>query len=223
MKQKSIFRRVVDLSIPIKSLATPVYPGYPQPLKSTLTTIRDNGYNSNVWFFGEHTATHVDAPLHFVQNGKPIHELPISRCVNRGVVLNFSRKPPRYRIRKRDIAVRLVSARHKHDIGPGWTLLFYTGYTDKGGTPRWLDHPELTREACQFIAELKIDAIGFDAPAPDHAPFPAHKFLLPKGIIIFENLANLKELVGREFLFIAPPIPLMAGSAAPCRSIALVL
>jgi len=226
-----MIKEVLDLSCPMESLNTPVFPGYPQPLKSAFTTIQENGYRSYVWSFVEHTSTHVDSPAHFLQNGPTIDKIPISRYVSNGVVLDFSKKNSNYGISATDIASELRSA-GKSDIGPGWALLFYTGYTSKAGTPEWLKHPELDESASKFIAERNVNAIGFDAPSPDHGEisasgqlsgFPAHKILLPKEIAVYENLNNLDKLLKRDFLFIGAPLRLVGGSASPVRALAVIM
>lgn len=215
-------RRVVDLSVTIKSQDTPVFPGYPQPLRTNMTTLRDNGYLSYFWSFVEHTATHVDAPAHFVEGAPTVDAVPLSTYVGQGLVLDFSNKPPRYSIRKEDIEEALKSSGLERSVGPGWVLLFYTGYTAKSRDKDWMDHPELSEEACKYIVTLRVNAIGFDAPSPDHDPFPAHKILLPKGMGNYENLNNLGELLGKRFLFVGAPLALFGGSASPVRAIAIL-
>ena len=202
----------------MKSLDTPVFPGYPQPLRASFTTISDNGYASFLWMFVEHTSTHVDAPAHFFEDGLTVDRVPISKYVSRGLVLDLSNKPAKYSITKDD-----VWSATKVRVGPGWVLLFYTGFTAKAGTDDWLNHPVLSEEACQYIAELGVNAVGFDAPSPDEPPFPGHKILLPKVISVYENLANLDRLLGKEFVFVGAPLALFGGSASPVRALAIVL
>ena len=61
-----MIKEVIDLSSTIEHLLTPVFPGYPPPVKSTYTTIAEKGYQSYIWSFAEHTGTHFDSPAHFV-------------------------------------------------------------------------------------------------------------------------------------------------------------
>ncbi len=219
-RKNPMFREVIDLSVPMSSMDTPVYPGYPQPLRAIFTTIRDNGYASFIWTFAEHSSTHVDSPAHFAEGTPTVDKVPVEKYVGRGIVLDFTGKPPRYPITRNDISSRLKKSRGK--AGPGSMLFFYTGYTEKSRTKEWLDHPELSEDACKYIVELGVNAIGFDAPGPDHEPFPAHKILLPKIIGIYENLANLDKVLNQDFLFVGAPIALKGGSASPCRAIALL-
>lgn len=211
---------VIDLSVPMKSMDTPVYPGYPQPLRATFTTVRDNGYASFLWSFVEHSSTHVDSPGHFSTGSPMIDEVPLSKYVGRGLVLDFSKAGPRYSITADDISSSL--AKTGRSVGKGWMILFYTGYSGKSSTDEWLEHPELSEGACNYLVELEVDAVGFDAPGPDHQPFLAHKILLPKLISIYENLTNLDQVLGKDFIFVGAPLKLVGGSASPCRALALL-
>ena len=211
-------KEIIDLSISL-SPDTQVFPGYPRPQRSAFTSIKTNGYNSFLWTFVEHTSTHVDAPFHFLEDGVSVDKVPIDRYVSQGIVLDFSRRPPRYSISKEDIKSRL----EKYKVGSGWVLLFHTGYTEKSNTDQWMEHPELSEDACKYIAELGVNAVGFDAPSPDHAPFPGHKILLPKMISVYENLTNLDKLLEKDFIFVGAPLALEGGSASPVRALAIVL
>jgi kynurenine formamidase len=213
-------KQIVDLSVPLKSLDTPIYPIYPQPLRLTFSTVRDNGYASNVWIFADHTSTHVDAPAHFSEGAPTIDMVPIERYVTSGFVLDFSKKPPMYSITRQDITEQLQ--RGGHGTYSGWALLFNTGYTSRSRSNEWMNYPGLSEDAAKFIAELQVSAIGFDAPAPDHEPSPAHHILLSKSISIYENLCNLEKLVGKDFLFIGVPLKLVGGSASPVRALAII-
>jgi kynurenine formamidase len=191
-------------------------------MKTTFSSLND-GPLTYAWVLVDHTGTHLDAAAHFCKGGSTVDQLPISRCVGPGVVLDFSNVPPRFSIEKKDIVKALGDSGKIEKIGPGWVLLFYTGYTSKAKTTEWLNHPELSEEACQFIVETGVSAIGFDAPSPDHPPFPAHGILLPKGIVNYENLANLEKVLNRDFIFVGPPLNLVGSTGSPIRAIAMIL
>jgi arylformamidase len=217
------FKQIVDLSVPLKSMDTPLFPGTPIPLRTTYQTIQSSGFLAYIWLFHEHSGTHVDAPAHMMNEGMTIDKVPLDYFVCSGVVLDFSGKP-KYQITRDDIKKFLKSSGHLNDItnGGDWVLLFYTGYTSKSNDADWLDSPDLTEDACKYIVELGFKGIGIDAFGPDHAPWSAHRILLPNNVLIFENLANLDKLVGKEFMFVGVPIPLFGGSAGLVRPIALV-
>jgi kynurenine formamidase len=216
------FGKIIDLSVPIKSQETHVYPGYPKPLRSTLSTVREDGYYSNIWTLDEHTGTHVDAPAHFFEDLPSIERVPLGVTVGKGVLLDFAERRANYSITRRDVEIGLKQKSQRGKVGRGWVILFHTGYTAKAGTQRWLEHPGLSEEACRFVVSLRVNAIGFDAPSPDRPPFPAHKILLPRGILIFEGLTNLEKVAGRDFIFFGLPLPLVEGSASPVRALAVL-
>ncbi len=223
MNENRHFKEIIDLSVPLKSQDTPIYPGYPQPLRTTFSTIRENGFNSSIWMFAEHTSTHVDAPVHMVEGGAPVDKMPLSHYIGEGVVLDFSEKPPLYSIGKKDVVEALNAAGYSSADGAGRILLFYTGYSKKDRSDDWMKNPGLDEEGSRHIVKMNFSAVGFDAPSPDQPPFMAHKILLPAGIVIFENLANLDRLLGKSFLFVGTPLPLVDGTASPCRPVALMM
>ncbi len=213
--------KVIDLSMHIKSLETPIFPGHPQPMKASVTTLEKDGYNANIWVIDEHTATHVDAPIHFVADGKAIHEVSLDRYVGWATVVDVSNLPPRHVISREELHSLLKNGGITASETP--MLLFYTGYSSKAGTPEWFDHPGLSEDACNLIVESGFKAIGVDAPSPDREPFPAHKTLLPKNVAIIENLVNLEELIGKKFLFVAAPLKLVNGTGSPVRALAIII
>ncbi len=216
------YKRIIDLAVPMTNMDTPVYPGYPQPLRTIFSTLRDDGYASYVWTFVEHVSTHVDAPIHMVKGGTSVEKMPLTRYVGLGVVLDFSKKPKRFQIRRADVESALRATAHAKEVGRGWIVLFYLNYTSKYRSPDWMEHPDITREAAEYLVDLGVEAVGIDAPGPDHPPFEAHKTFLPKGVVIFENLTNLDKLVGKDFLFVGTPIALAGGTAGISRPVALV-
>ena len=216
-------KEIIDLAVPMRSMNTPVYPGYPQPLRTSFSNIRDDGYASFVWTFAEHTSTHVDAPVHMVSRGKPVEKMPLTHYVGRGVVLDFSKRPKRFQIGPQHVKGALKAAGHSKDVGKGWIVLFHLNYTSRADSPEWMEHPDITKEAAEYLISLGVEAVGIDAPGPDHAPFIAHKTFLPADVVIFENLNNLDKLLGKEFVFVGTPIALAGGTAGITRPVALLM
>lgn len=211
-------RKVIDLSVPVKSKGTRVYPGDPEPVRSLQATIEKDGFETFLWALGDHTGTHVDSPAHFIPGAATIESLSIGTYIGPGIVLDFAGSKPRYSISKKDIIRKLGNRK----LEPGTILLFYTGYTQKVSMDEWLEHPALSEEAAQYIVELGISAVGVDAASPDHSPFPVHQLLLSRNVGIIENLVHLDQVLGKDFLFVGAPIALVGGSGSPVRALALV-
>ncbi|ALM74644.1 cyclase family protein [Thermococcus barophilus] len=208
-------KKIVDLTMPLKTGA-PVFPGYPTPIVHQWTSIEKDGYYSNLLMFVEHTGTHVDAPAHFVKDGATIDEVPLDRFMGKGVLVDVRDLPP-----KGMITADLIKSRAS--IGENSIVLFLTGYDKKAGTDEWFEHPGLDESAAKYLAEKNVKAVGIDAPSIDHTPFPAHNILLPKGIVIYENLTNLEALLSaKNFCIIGIPLKIFKGSASPVRVIAKI-
>jgi kynurenine formamidase len=209
--------KVVDLSMEIRT-NTPVFQIYPIPIVHTWTNIREHGFYSNLLMLVEHTGTHVDAPAHVIEGGETIDSMPLERFMGDGVVVDASALPPKASITR----ALLEEALRRRGVGRGWVVLVMTGYDSKAGTPQWFEHPGLDGEAADYLVELGVNAVGIDAPSMDHPPYPAHERLLRRGILIYENLTNLRPLIDKRFKFIGVPLRIAKGSASPVRAIALL-
>jgi len=211
-----VMSKLVDLTQPI-SPSTRVFPGYPQPIVHKWTTVREDGYFSNLLVMVEHTATHMDSPAHFVEGAPTIDKLPLEKFFARAVILGFKKKPgePVSRAEVED-ALKSVGVR----VERGWYVLFALGWDRVEGMEEWLNYPYLEDDVGDLLAELGVEGVGMDTPSPDKAPFNVHKKLLPRGIVIVENMANLVELSGRVVELTILPLKVEGGSGAPVRAVA---
>ncbi len=212
-------RRIVDLSLDI-SPSTRVFEGYPTPIVHKWASYKEEGYKANFIFMVEHTGTHMDAPSHFFEGAPSIDELPVTKFIARGVALDFSNKGPGEAVRVEEVEDALKAS--GASVGPGWYVLFRFDWETRIGGPEWLRYPYLDRGVAEFLAEKSVEGIGVDSPSPDYAPFDVHKVLLPKGIVIIENMANLREVAGRTFDLVVVPLKIRGGTASPVRPLAIV-
>ena len=214
----------------IYDLGQPFYPGIPHhplhpPFAYVLARkhgeIRFEGGASSandLFAFGGHTGTHLDAVGHISKNGtlfggidadgvqdyalgltqKGIDETP--PIVARGILLDVPRikechvLDKGYPIGEKDI--RETLAFEGIDIRPGDVALVRTGWAQYWKNPdRFNDHggvPGITLDAAQFLAESGISFVGADTTACEVVPSPSmevHVFLLSeRGIQIMEML-----------------------------------
>ena len=61
----------------------PVYPGDPKSELTQTAFLHESGYNDFTIRSGMHIGTHIDAPLHMIEDGKRISEYPIDRFIGR--------------------------------------------------------------------------------------------------------------------------------------------
>lgn len=74
----------------------------------------------------------------------------------------------------------------------------------------------------KYLLKNQISIVGVDTGTVDNEDdFPIHKELLANDILIIENLANLKPVVGKTFEFTALPLN-VALDGSPCRVMAKV-
>ncbi len=84
--------RIYDVSVPISTTTTPVYPGDPRIEINSASAI-SNGDAANVSLlnFGAHTATHTDAPAHFIEGAATVRQLPLEVLLGRARVVEVPR------------------------------------------------------------------------------------------------------------------------------------
>src|SRR5438874_6283516 len=74
---------IYDVSVPISNVM-PVWPSDP-PVKLTSQThlSRDKSHSIHLTNIemGSHTGTHIDAPWHFIENGRRLNEIPLDTLI----------------------------------------------------------------------------------------------------------------------------------------------
>lgn len=178
---------------------------------------------------GEHTGTHIDAPLHFIPEGDAHYDIasvPLDRLAGRAATIDVTDTRPR-----ETVSVEQIEAwEEEHGrIEAGDRVLFRFGwerYWDTGEAGRRFldDWPGLSGEAAAYLTDRGVDLVGCDTLAIDATgadEFPAHYELLGEETYIVENLANLAELPPFSVLFTFP-LKIEDGSGSPIRAVAVV-
>ena len=82
--------RIYDVSVGI-SPELPVWPGDPQIVLERVSKIEE-GANANVsrLVCSVHIGTHIDAPIHFLEDGTGIDSLPLNVLIGRAYVIDLS-------------------------------------------------------------------------------------------------------------------------------------
>ena len=80
----------IDLSLTI-SESIPSFPGSPKPQFILWSDLKKDGYNLELLFLSSHTGTHIDAPYHFAENGKKIHEISLKRLTGNATLIKLER------------------------------------------------------------------------------------------------------------------------------------
>ncbi len=211
--------KIIDLSAPLNE-SIHCYPTDPPFNRTWHLSFSDCGANVSKLEMGAHTGTHVDAPLHFIDGGKPITALPLDLFLGEALVIGCHKESGEL-ITPSDLDGKSIG---KDDI-----VLFRTGWEKRANTNSFFvgEWPAFHPESIKQLIELGVKAIGGDIPSADNpsalqAGATSHRLALEANLPIFEGLINLEQLVGRRFFFIALPLRLDGAEASPVRAIAVL-
>jgi len=211
---------LLDLTLTI-SEKLPVFPGSPKPQFIPWNKIKRDGYNLELLFLSSHTGTHIDAPFHFIDKGKKIHDISVNRLVGR-VTLIKKRKKPNQSITRSDI----INFEKKHGkISKNAIVIFSTGWNKNLEKEYYFEkNPGLSISAAKYLVSKKINLVGIDSPSIDlgnEKKFLVHNILLKNNILIVENLTNLEKIQNTHFDLVVLPLKLKNATGSPVRAIAL--
>jgi len=209
----------VDLTLAI-SQKIPTFPGSPPPLFIPWNDLGKDQYNLEMLFLSTHTGTHVDAPFHFVKDGKKIHQIDPGRFMCDATLIRVNARPD-YAIAKSDI---VEHEREFGSIAVGSTVIFATGWNDNTKRKDFFEkNPGLSASAARYLASKKANLVGIDSPSVDvgsDAKFSSHRILLKNNVLVLENLCNLAKVKNRHFRLAAIPLKLQNATGSPVRAIA---
>ncbi|MBN2474289.1 MAG: cyclase family protein [Pirellulales bacterium] len=212
--------RLIDLSHPLVDgqLGFPDDPGIQITVHGTIASL---GYNLTKISMSSHQGTHLDAPLHFFDDGNSIDQIPLDRFYGPAWLVDLAPGtllPPRT-----PITVEMLRP-HEARFQPGGKVVYRTGWQQAFNTPAYFtDYPTLTLEAAEWIARRRIGLLGMDTPTPSTEWQACHHILLGPGveIVLVEALANLDELP-EQFTLIGFPLNLQGRDGSPIRAVAVV-
>jgi kynurenine formamidase len=186
----------------------------------------------------EHVGTHMDAPFHFAQGKWKVDQVPLSKTIGPGIVVDVSGKAKAsadYRLQVSDL--QNWEKRYGR-IASGTIVLMYTGWgkfwkdrkqyfgSDKPGDIENLRFPGYSKEAAEFLVkERKIAAAGIDTASMDYGAsrdFIVHQVFGAANVPTFENVANLEKLPAKGATIYAAPMKIEGGTGAPLRIFAIL-
>lgn len=189
--------KIIDISRDLFSVQP--YPGDPAPKRDVVRRI-DMGDDCNLSGFYAccHSATHLDAPLHFIDGGDSIDSVDLTRCLGPCVVVEADGL-----LTGADID-RLPPMEEKRILLKGNGSAF------------------LSQSAAFALAQTGFLLVGTDAQsigAPG-GEAEAHRELLGAGIPILEGL-DLSAVKPGTYRLCALPLLLRGAEAAPVRAVLL--
>jgi arylformamidase len=161
---------------------------------------------------GSHTGTHMDAPLHFLQEGEGLDEMPLTATIGRARVIEIydpeSVKPDEL---------------DPHGIRRGERVLFKTQNSARGWPSADFieDFVYISQEGARYLAACEIQTVGIDylSVGGFHRDgVETHEALLEAGIWIIEGL-DLSKVEPGEYELVCLPIKVERSDGAPARAI----
>ena len=160
-----------------------------------------------------HTGTHVDAPSHFVPNGKSIDQYRVEDFIFPAHVIDTHDH-------------RMVGRIHVENLefSPGDALLFKTMNSMKGlskGGRFSKDYVAVSLEAAEYCVQKKAGLIGIDYVTIDligDKRFSTHRKLLENGTLILEGI-HLEEVPQGKYTLFCLPLKIGGAEASPARAV----
>lgn len=187
--------KLIDISRELFS--APVYPGDPAPHRDLVRRISmGDECNLSGFYTGCHSATHVDAPSHFVEDGKTIDQIALSRFTGRCTVLE---------------AQGILTGADMDRILPSCEKMLLL----KGNGEVFL-----SESAAFALVDAGVTLVGTDAQSIETGTgeFPAHHELLGAEVVILEGL-DLSAVQPGAYRLAAFPLFLAGAEASPVRAV----
>lgn len=238
---------IVDLTHPLDPdfpvIVLP--PEFGQSAPFRMETISRYDADGPAWYWnnislGEHTGTHLDAPVHWITGrdlpANTVDAMPPRAMLAPAVVVDISTAVAADEdalLTRADLID--WEARHGRIPGGAWVLL-RTDWSKRSGTAYanlradGAHTPGPDAEAMHWLVHERgilgfgTETIGTDAGQAAHfnPPYPAHHFLHGAGRYGLQCLANLDRLPTTGALLLAAPLSIRGGSGSPLRVLALV-
>ena len=196
--------KIYDISQEVFSCV--VFPGDPAPEKKQVLSV-ENGDVCNLTAISmcAHNGTHVDAPYHFLKDGKTVDNLDLNRLVGYAYVTEESG------VITSELALEILEKAKRINEEAAKRILI------KGKAT-------VSDEAAVTFAENGIYLLGNESQTvgDENAPLKAHLALLSKEVVLLEGI-RLSHVAEGAYLLNAAPINLGGCDGAPTRAILIKL
>ncbi|MBE5801753.1 MAG: cyclase [Clostridiales bacterium] len=179
-----------------------VYPGDPAPRREVLCSIESGElYNLTAFSMCAHNGTHIDAPFHFLRDGKTIDALRLDAFVGMAYVTEHDG------IVSADDAMEMLQKAAEQNPDAQKRILI------KGPA-------EVSLEAATVFASSGILLLGNESQTvgPANAPMAVHLALLSADVVLLEGI-RLADVSQGVYWLNAAPLNLSRADGAPCRAI----
>lgn len=203
-----------------------------EPELAAAGNVKGFTYASMYLQMSDHGTTHTDSISHIDERpGAPdIDDIPLEMFFTRGIAVDFTGLVGPLE----EISLELLQQElSRTGLTPprDGTVLFTGGhYRRTFPEPHYVsDFPGLSLEAGDFLyRECGVFNVGQDAPSIDAGVnaavgnYPCHILCRELQRVNTENLANVEDAAGHEFLYVGLPLKIRDGTGSPIRAIAVL-
>ena len=219
--------QIYDISQEVFSCA--VYPGDPSPERKWMLRMDDGAVcNLTAISMCAHNGTHVDAPFHFINEGRKIDEVDMQRWIGYAYVAEHEGV-----LTAADAECILATAEAAENAANEAAAVNapVAANADAPASPcdaskRILvkGNAVMSEEAARVFAERGIFLFGNESQTvgPEDAPMAVHKIMLDAQVVLLEGI-RLAAVPEGVYLLHAAPINLGGADGAPCRATLLKL
>lgn len=178
-----------------------VFPGDPSPQKKTMLSITNGDVcNLTELTMCAHNGTHVDAPFHFINEGKTIDQVDLDRFIGYAYVAEHEGDI------SADDARRILDQAKKCDPASAERILV------KGNAV-------MTKEAAEVFAAANIKLFGNESQTvgPEDSPMEVHLIMLGAQVVLLEGI-RLAAVPEGAYILNAAPLNLGGADGSPCRA-----
>lgn len=179
-----------------------VYPGDDAPQMQPVKRIANGDtYNLTNFSMCSHNGTHIDAPFHFLADGKTVEQIDLNKTVGYCFVSDFVGT-----LTPQDVDAILAQAKQAQS-GAQHRILFKNDAV-------------ITEESAQALANAGVQLLGTTSQTVgDESNFVSvHKRLLKAEIVLLEGLVLQNVAQGTYFLC-AQPLAIGGSDGAPVRAV----
>lgn len=192
--------KIYDISQEVFS--SKVFPGDPVPKKEMVSQI-ENGDVCNLSKLSmcAHNGTHIDAPFHFISDGKTVDKMGLEAFVGMAYVAEHQGV-----VSYSDAENIIKKARELSEESAKRILV-------KGEV-------EVSLEATEAFVKAGILLLGNEPQTvgPKSSPMAVHLALLGAGVALLEGI-RLKNVAEGVYFLSSAPLNLGGGDGAPCRAV----
>lgn len=163
------YSEIVDLSQPW-SRRTPAFPTDSDPVVRWVKRLATHGTNHQAIESTLHVGTHIDAPLHFLDEGGDVAGIDLNRLIRPGVIIDISDRVVDHGLIEPEMLDSVTT------VQSGDIVIIHTGYhrfsyyEDTADPTRYFfKHPGGGQRLADWAISHDIGFLGVDMASPDHA------------------------------------------------------